>query len=87
MDNAKIHNIKEVTEWCTKHDVPITWNVTYRPDLMGIEFFWRCAKNNYRQELTGLYVKGHQIDNYRLAERCCMSVTDDKAKKWALVGW
>ena len=87
MDNASIHTKRIVPEWCEKNDVPITWNATYRPDLMGIEFFWREAKQKYRKELTELYVEGRHIDNLKLTKNVCWGVTDEKAKKWALLGW
>ena len=48
MDNAGIHLAETVMEWCHKNDVPIILNAKYRPDLMGIEFFWRLAKVKYR---------------------------------------
>ena len=87
MDNASIHTKKEVPEWCAKNDVPITWNTPYRPDLMGIEFFWREAKQRYRRELTEHYVGSRHIDNLKLVKDVCRSVTDENAKKWALLGW
>ena len=48
MDNAGIHLAETVMEWCHKNDVPVILNAKYRPDLMGIEFFWRLAKVKYR---------------------------------------
>ena len=41
MDNASIHNNKDVKYWFESHKVPLIFNSPYRPDLNGIEFFWR----------------------------------------------
>lgn len=68
MDNATIHGTDNVMDWCEKNDVPVTFNAKYRPDLMGIEFFWRLAKVAYRRELTELYVGGIPIDNLKLVK-------------------
>ena len=41
MDNASIHNNERVKEWFFEKKIPLIWNSPYRPDLNGIEFFWR----------------------------------------------
>ena len=87
LDNASVHVHDNVMAWCEANDVPVTFNAKYRPDLMGIEFFWRAAKVKYRQELTEAYVGNAYIDNVRLVTSILNQLTDDQAKKWAMVGW
>lgn len=87
MDNATTHVHNNVMAWCEANDVPVCFNAKYRPDLMGIEFFWRLAKIKYRQELTEMYVSGRQVDNLRLVKRILQEIPDDQTKKWAIVGW
>lgn len=41
MDNASYHNNGDVKAWFKKNSIPLIWNAPYRPDLNGIEFFWR----------------------------------------------
>ena len=87
MDNASIHAHENVMEWCEANGVPVTFNAPYRPDLMGIENFWRLAKAKYRRELTEMYVGNRDIDNLRLVKDVLSSVSDEAAKKWAIIGW
>ena len=87
MDNATIHVHGNVMAWCETNGVPVVLNAKYRPDLMGIEFFWREAKNRYRHELTEMYAGGRNFDNLRVVTDIVNSITQEKAKKWALVGW
>ena len=87
MDNASIHGHDNVMAWCEANDVPVTFNAKYRPDLMGIEWFWRIAKSAYRRELTDLYVGGGDIDNLKLVKDVLNGVSHEVAKKWAIVGW
>ena len=87
LDNASVHVHDNVMSWCESNDVPVTFNAKYRPDLMGIEFFWRLAKVKYRQELTEAYVRVNYIDNQRLVTNILNSIDNELAKKWAIVGW
>ena len=87
MDNASIHVHEVVMAWCEANKVPVCFNAKYRPDLMGIEYFWRLAKVKYRQELTEAYVGGRHIDNLNMVKDILNSIDNELTKKWALVGW
>jgi transposase len=54
-DNASIHK-KPAREVAPGLKIEVIWNAPYRPDLNGIEFFWRRVKNAYRKEVTRLRV-------------------------------
>jgi hypothetical protein len=48
MDNAKIHKAHQVVRVGAPHcDIRLIWNVPYRPDCMGVEFYWQVAKARY----------------------------------------
>ena len=87
IDNAAIHLHENVMSWCQSNNVPVCLNAKYRPDLMGIEFFWRLAKAKYRQDLTESYVRAVHIDNVRMVQDILNGIDNERAKKWALVGW
>ena len=54
---------------------------------MGIEFFWRIAKQKYRMELTEHFVRMKEIDNFRLVKDILNSITPEQTKRAALIGW
>lgn len=48
LDNARIHHAHQVTKVGAPHcDIRIIWNVPYRPDCMGVEYYWKVAKARY----------------------------------------
>ena len=53
-DNASIHRANVVKEAADRLGIKLIYNVPYRPDFMGVEFYWRKAKNLYYRKLDGL---------------------------------
>lgn len=54
LDNASIHKSKLVRDAAAAHGIHLVFNLAYRPDLNGIEYFWARAKHHYRRMLLGL---------------------------------
>lgn len=52
-DNASVH-LKPAKNVAPGLKIEVIWNAAYRPDLNGIEFFWRRVKHVYRKEITRL---------------------------------
>lgn len=50
-DNASVHKTPDVKRWCEDNGVTMIYNLEYRPDLNGIEYFWAVAKHKYRTKL------------------------------------
>lgn len=49
LDNGKYQKNTFVKEVCKGLNIELLWNLSYRPDLNGIEVFWSRAKANYRK--------------------------------------
>ena len=49
LDNASIHRGDDVREYAAEHGIHLLYNVSYRPDLNGIEGFWNAMKRIYRR--------------------------------------
>lgn len=47
IDNARIHDAGMAAHL----GIELCFNLTYRPDLMGIEHYWRMAKIPYRKSI------------------------------------
>ena len=41
----------------------------------------------YRKELTEMFAVGTEFDNLVFTKRILSDVSNDAAKKWAIVGW
>ena len=87
MDNASIHNNQTIKDWFALKKIPLIWNSPYRPDLNGIEFFWRQAKLAYRKDLTELYSTKLEFDNLKFTTDTLDAISHGDAKKWAKIGW
>jgi transposase len=69
LDNASIHKSKATQARAADPDINIKliYNIPYRPDLNGIEFFWGYAKRAYRKHLMQYKAEGIRFDNFGLA--------------------
>ena len=47
-----------VLEAAEKADIPLVFNLPYRPDLNGIELLWRKAKNTFYRLMDSFRVNG-----------------------------
>jgi transposase len=85
-DNASIHR-RPGSEVAPGLKIPVIWNAAYRPDLNGIEFFWRRVKGVYRSELTRL--RAHQLDwdPEQLVRDCIQQKGFECARDCAAQGW
>lgn len=48
VDNASIHKGEKTRAYAAANNIQLIYNVSYRPDLNGIEGFWREMKKIYR---------------------------------------
>ena len=65
LDNASIHKsawTRGVLNSLPGPSVPTVYNLVSRPDLNGIEIFWRYAKQMYRSTIDGHKVNGREWD-------------------------
>jgi transposase len=65
LDNAKIHQKVPIAA-AEKLKMPLLKNMKYRPDLMGIEGFWRHAKQTYKKKIAHLRVNNRPIENWQV---------------------
>ena len=86
MDNARIHVSRENMSWYAMRDIKIIRNIPYRPDLMGIEVFWRLLKLKYRAWVTARLATGQFWDQQRLLTWFMHEIPDEAAKKCARDG-
>ena len=47
LDRASIHFAEAVQDEAFLLDIPLIFNLPYRPDLMGIELLWGHAKKKF----------------------------------------
>jgi hypothetical protein len=87
VDNCRIHRTTAVKEICQRLNVVFIFNCPYRPDLNGIEVFWRSAKHIYRKTILNHRAKGEPWDQLSTAVAAVDHVTDEKAKAFAEEGW
>ena len=87
MDNASYHRSAETKDYIYKHKISVILNAPYRPDVMGIEFFWREAKQKYRQHLTAAQVQGVNYDHLYFVRAVLEMIPDEQTKKYAKKGW
>jgi hypothetical protein len=69
LDNCSVHKSKATRKRAKNADINIelVYNIPYRPDLNGIEFFWGHAKRSYRKHLMQYKAEGVLFDNWGLA--------------------
>ena len=89
LDNASIHTCKVVRDVCEEwnEDIKLLYNVTYRPDLNGIEHVWQLAKQHYRKKIANLKINGQPIDNQSVVHDCLNLVSSETTKQIASRGW
>ena len=59
-------------------------NLVQRPDLNGIEVFWRYAKHIYRAEIDGNKVNGRDWDQMTVVRQAVDNVDEEKTKNAAI---
>ena len=90
LDNASIHSSKATKRFLNElpgGTVPVLYNLVSRPDLNGIEVFWRYAKLFYRSTTDGHKVNGREWDQLTVVASSIESVSSQKAKDAAAEGW
>ena len=63
-DNAGIHRAGIVREAAASEeiDIELIYNIAYRPDLCGVELFWRKTKDLYKKKVDWLKANNRQWD-------------------------
>jgi hypothetical protein len=87
LDNASIHKTRAVKAFALANGITLIYNLPYRPDLNGIEFFWAQCKAKYRREIKGLKASFVKWDNLTLAQAVVDSVPKPLVKSCAQKGW
>ena len=64
LDNASIHRSKNVLQFAAERGIDLLFNVPYRPDLNGIEYFWADMKKLYRRRVLDAKVQGKKFDQF-----------------------
>lgn len=68
LDNCRIHDSEKFYQYCDQHDIQVIWNVKYRPDFNGIEYFWAAAKRDYRARIDNYKANGLQWNEMHLVQ-------------------
>ena len=88
LDNATYHKSAIVKEAAVAQRIPLVFNAPYRPDLNGIELFWRKAKTTYYKFVDNWRAHGlREWDQPELVRRCVEEVQVGLVKKIAKDGW
>lgn len=64
--------------------VPVVYNLVRRPDLNGIEIFWRYAKHIYRSTIDGHKVNGRSWSQMTVVKEAVESISEAKTKDAAV---
>jgi hypothetical protein len=90
-DNASIHKAKVTKDRAADPDIDIKliWNLPYRPDLNGIEFFWGDVKLHYRKKVLNMKATDTLVKEQEGVVQTCVQdmITDDRARECAITGW
>ena len=62
------------------------WNLTSRPDLNGIEFYWACCKQIFRKLLLRELLKEKPMAYEDIVEESLVGVDNEKIKNCAKEG-
>lgn len=93
LDNASYHKSSETYDWLMQYhhkpNVRLHWcyNAVSRPDLNGIELYWRLCKEVYRRRVTENLVMGNDWNNYDLVVNLLQDIEVEKVQQCALKGW
>ena len=85
-DNCSIHRALLVRNAAKELKITLIMNVAYRPDIMGIERYWKLAKLQYRKRLSNKLAQEAEFDQLQMVTESLKAVTDMQAKKNARNG-
>ena len=83
MDNARIHVSRANMAWYEENEITVIRNMPYRPDLMGIESYWRLVKLEYRACVVGFLVAREDWNQSLLINQLLREVDPEKVKNCA----
>jgi hypothetical protein len=87
MDNASFHTSVETKAYIqSRDDFEFIYNVTYRPDMMGVEFFWSHAKRKYQAKVD-LYRATMRTFNLMMVAKDSVDYASKYASRCAARGW
>ena len=69
LDNASIHNNDFLRQHAFDLDIPLIYNMPYRPEFNGIENLWLHTKVAYKKHITGCKYRGQSWKNPEVAAR------------------
>ena len=76
LDNAKIHDNEAVRARAYDLDIPLIFNMKYRPEFNGIENLWLHTKSAYKKHVTGCRFRGESWDNVALSKQLLEDVDE-----------
>lgn len=85
LDNASIHKSLIARDQCKekKSNLVMIFNRPYRPDLNGIEFYWRDIKRRYRSRINWQRINGRNFDHMGLVKEMIEDTPNELAKRCA----
>lgn len=86
MDNARIHVSELMLSWYRQERFTVLRNLPYRPDLMGIELFWKQLKVQYRVKVIQHLAAGREWNQERLVKALLKEATTLSVKACACKG-
>ena len=66
--------------------IELVRNVSYRPDLNGIEQYWGACKREYRSRIDWYKAQHREWDQQTLVQEVCGGIPNEDVKKFALDG-
>jgi transposase len=86
VDNCGIHKKGTVATYLKecKKDLKLLYNAPYRPDLMGVELYWREAKSHYRREVVNRVATWSPIDNISIVREALKQIPRKNAIEFAV---
>jgi len=58
-------------------------NVSYRPDMQGIEYLWKTAKEQWRKRVINIRVQGLALNLIPLVENVLDQIPESRVKACA----
>jgi hypothetical protein len=86
-DNASYSSTPEIQAWAVENEVPLIYNVRYRPDCNGIEGIWGWAKREYRNQVKYFRAMDMKWDQLEVVSTIMKRVPMSTAIAYIKSGW
>jgi len=86
-DNCSIHKSKKVKAYIKEENIPMVFNIPYKPEWNGIEFLWAYYKFHFRKDLLDAKVENETTLLSDIISSIETTLSKPMIKRIASKGW